>query len=354
MKKSVKLAVVFLVALSFLCVLIHSDELPDTSPAPKEDEKIKLAIQSGLDWLAANQNNNGSWTCKIGCKLNETYISNEENDNVAVTAIAGMSFLAQGSTPGRGKYGKNVEKALNFVLSCVRTEDGYITKYGSRMYEHAFATLFLAEIYGMSPKEELKLKLKKAAALIVQSQNKEGGWRYQPSPVDADISVTVTTLQALRAARNVGISVPKDVIENAMKYVHLAATPSGSFRYQLTGDSRTSPALTAAGVVALMSAGEYDSKEVENGLRYLSLTIPVPFNNQYPYHYFYGHYYIAQAMYQGGEKYWSRYRPIVHRDFLKAQKAEGNWADDVGETYATAMATLILQITSEYLPIFQR
>lgn len=331
--------------ISFFNLSVQSDNVVNP--------KIKSAVEKGLNWLAKNQNENGSWTCKIGCKLNEDYISNEVNDNVAVTALAGLSFMAHGNTPTRGKYAKNVARALDFILACVRDSDGYITKHGSRMYEHAFATLFLAEIYGMSPRDDVKAKLKKAAELIMQSQNKEGGWRYQPTPIDADISVTVTTLQSLRSARNIGVSVPKEVIEKAMKYIHNSANPNGSFKYQLTGDSRTTSALTAAGVVALMSAGEYDSRAVKNGLEYLSGRIP-PLNDKPPYHYFYGHYYIAQAMYQGGKKYWEHYSQIMHRDVLNAQQEDGHWEDDVGETYATAMATLILQVNSEYLPIFNK
>lgn len=332
---------------------VHSDEV-NPKPNPDERQRIKTAVESGLNWLVKQQNANGSWTCRIGCKLNESYIGKEVNDNVAVTALAGMSFLAQGSTPKRGPYGDAVNKALDFILECTRESDGYITKHGSRMYEHAFATLFLAEIYGMSPRDDVKGKLKKAVGLIIQSQNKDGGWRYQPAPIDADISVTVSTLQALRAARNVGVNVPIEVINKAMKYVYASASPDGSFRYQLYADTRSSPALTAAGVVALLSAGEYDAQEVARGLRYLSVHIPRPNGHQYPYHYFYGHYYIAQAMYQAGGKHWENYSAIMHPDVLIAQKPDGSWSDDVGPTYATAMATLILQIPSEYLPIFTK
>lgn len=334
---------------SLMTLGVLSDEID------KDTSKVETAVQTGLKWLSDNQNPNGSWTCRIGCKLNEGYIGKEINDNIAVTALAGLSFMAEGSTPGRGKYGKNVTNALNFILSCVRESDGYITKHGSRMYEHAFATLFLAQVYGMSQRSDIKLKLKKAVNLIIQSQNKDGGWRYQPSPIDSDISVTVTTVQALRAARDVGIGVPKTVIEKAMKYIKASAKPDGSFKYQLRTASRTSSALTAAGVVALMSAGDYDSKQVERGLMYiLNGRIPRPTGNNYPYHYFYGHYYIAQAMYSGGENYWNKYLPIMRTDVLNAQQNDGHWDDDVGPTYATSMATLILQIPSEYLPIFSK
>ena len=85
------------------------------------------------------------------------------------------------------------------------------------MYSHGFATLFLAECYGMSKRTELRDKLSLAVKLIVNSQNKEGGWRYYPKKEDADISVTVCQVMALRAAHNAGIHVPKETIDRARR-----------------------------------------------------------------------------------------------------------------------------------------
>ena len=73
------------------------------------------------------------------------------------------------------------------------------------MYGHGFATLFLAEVYGMHPDPDLRQKLVKAVKLIINTQNDEGGWRYQPERREADISVTICQVMALRAARNAGI-----------------------------------------------------------------------------------------------------------------------------------------------------
>lgn len=333
-----------------------SERVKGTIPSKELQAKINIAVEKGLAWLAKKQNENGSWTCRVGYKLNEDYIG-EEYDNVAVAALGGMAFMAQGNVPGRGKYSKNVERALAFVLDSVRESDGYITRHGSRMYEHAFATLFLAEIYGMTRREDVKFKLQKAVNLLVQAQYKNGGWRYQPVPVDADISVTVSVLQALRAARNGGISVPIETINRAVQYVRrsaVAGDPEGTFKYQVDAPyTRSSPALTACGVVALMSAGEYTSREVRRGLDFLKNHLPRPRGNFLPFHYFYAHFYIAQAMYQAGGEYWENYLKIGLEDILRAQKDDGHWEDDVGETYATAMACLILQIPNEYLPIFQ-
>ena len=55
--------------------------------------------------------------------------------------------------------------------------------------------------YGMTGDETIKEKLQKAVKLIEKTQNHEGGWRYQPAPYDADISVTICEVMGLRAAR---------------------------------------------------------------------------------------------------------------------------------------------------------
>lgn len=319
------------------------------------DQEVRRACDRGLAWLASQQQPNGAWRCKIAYKLYDTY-EGEDGDDVGVTSLACMAFIGGGNTPDRGKYGKVVAKGLDFVLSCAREEDGYITKNGTRMYSHAFATMFLAEIYGMTKRRDVKEKLRRAVDLIVTAQNKEGGWRYQPIPVDADLSVTVSTVQALRAARNCGIVVPLDTIERAMKYIKGCATRYG-FTYQLVNDysfndTRISYALTACGVVALMTAGIYDSREIRDGMRFLE--------EQWrqlrwgKYHYFYGHYYASQAMYMAGPHYWDNYYPRVKREILQGQRPDGSWSDDVGMTYATAMACVVLQMPCEWLPIFQK
>jgi hypothetical protein len=317
-------------------------------------QEAKRAVERGLAWLDANQNLNGSWTCRVGYKLNETYNGNDD-EHVCATALACMAFLAAGSTPERGKYAKTVAKGLDYVLSCADPRTGYISSRGTRMYEHAFATLFLAEVYGMTQREDIREKLKAASYLIVNSQNPEGGWRYQPTPIDADISVTVSTLQALRAARNVGIAVPKSTIDAAVKYVKSCAKNSnGAFSYQLMSPymTRYSFALTAAGIVALYSAGEYESREIRNGLAYLRSRAN-ELNDTTTYHYFYGHYYAVQAMNVAGGKYWREYFPPVRDEIIAKQRANGMWVDDVGPAYATSMACLIMLIPCNYLPIFQ-
>ncbi|MBI4566361.1 MAG: terpene cyclase/mutase family protein [Planctomycetes bacterium] len=321
------------------------------------DLRVRLACDRGLMWLASRQNPNGSWNCKIGYKLYEDY-HGQDGEHVGVTALAGMAFVGAGHLPNRGKYGRTVARALEFILASTREEDGYITSNGTRMYSHAFATMFLAEIQGCSPRADVREKLKRAVALLVSAQTRDGGWRYQPIPVDADLSVTVSTLQALRAARNTGIAVPTETIDRAVEYVRKCASPYGGFTYQrgddyTFNDTRVSYALTACGVVALYSAGLYDSKEVRGGLRYLEdHRRRVGWGR---YHYFYSHYYASQAFYMADRGDFNQYYVRIKEEILAHQdKTDGAWSDDVGRTYATAMAGIVLQMPCEWLPLFQK
>jgi prenyltransferase beta subunit len=221
------------------------------------------------------------------------------------------------------------------------------------MYGHGWGALFLAEAYGMTQRPEIREKLEKSIRLIVDTQNGEGGWRYQPVRADADLSVTICQINALRAARNAGIFVPKETVQNCIRYVKQAQNPDGGFRYMLQGGASAFPR-SAAGVVALYSAGEYDSKELDQGIAYLKQYTPdAKFGQRYS-HYFYGHYYAAQAFWIRGGDDWLRWYPAVRDELLAKRHNGGYWTDSVGNDYGTAMALIILQIPNNYLPIFQR
>ena len=187
------------------------------------------------------------------------------------------------------------------------------------MYSHAFATLFLAEVYGMTHREDTRVRLQKAVDFIVKSQNAEGGWRYGPQAQDSDMSIVVCQCLALRAARNIGIRVPKSTIDSAVLYVVDSAVKGqdlrrynspGTFTYQRDANSRTTFPLTAAGVTALNGLGIYSDELIDRGIEYLNDTFE-RFNYSYGrsghYFFWYGHYYGVQAMYTKGGVDWVNY-----------------------------------------------
>ena len=304
------------------------------------------AIQIGLSWLAKNQNADGSFG------------SGTYRGNIAVTSLAGLAFMASGSSPGRGPYGSNIDKALLYVMENTSAA-GFVavaaaTTHGP-MYSHGWGTLFLAEAYGMTHRPEIREKLQKAVRLIIDCQNNEGGWRYQPVRRDADLSVTIAQINARRAARNAGLYVPKETVDNCIDYVKHAQNPDGGFRYMLQGGASAFPR-SAAGVVALYSAAVYDAKEVDAGINYLKQFIPeIKHGNRFS-HYFYGHYYAIQAMWIRGGDDWAGWYPAIRDELVRRQSVSsgGYWADSICNEYGTAMALIILQMPNNFLPIFQR
>lgn len=344
-----------------------------TAPQAPTRQEIERAAAAGLAYLKTTQDPvSGGWISDVGYKYAEDYkITRRRVPHVGTTSLALMAFLSGGHLPGRGPYGDVVARGLDFILGAVNPEDGFISHEGTRMYSHAFATLLLAEVYGMTHRTDVKEKLQQAVDLTVASQNDKGSWRYWPYAPDSDMSITVCQVMALRAARNVGIRVPKIVIDRAMKYVDRSAITSryagrhyGGFKYQDEVRSRTSFAVTAAGVATINHAGSYDNQLIAAGIGYLRREMP-RFNLEFRNHYFYwyGHYYAAQVFFLAQDNprhadLWERwYWPTMAAEFLTTQnRANGSWvnAPGPGPSFATAVACIILQIRNEYLPIFHR
>jgi hypothetical protein len=365
-------ALVGLAAGGTALLAVPDNQMPDGSASKGMiTSATQKAIDQGLAWLAQNQHEDGSFG------------SPQHKGNVAISSLGALAFMSGGHQPGRGKYGKVVTRCLKYILSQEQKHPkGYLYNNSGifngnlhgPMYGHGFATLFLGEVYGMAHKKDLRSQLrstlKNAVQLIIDTQNGEGGWRYKPEKAEiADISVTICQIMALRSARNAGLAVPKSTVRRCIDYVKACQNlqvgmGDGGFRYtRVQGPSGF--ARTAAGVSALYSAGVYKGREVRAGLEYLMKFKPGAANNvqqgawgwrEMEMHYFYGHYYAAQAMWTAGGKYWKEWYPAIRDELLNSRdrKREGYWYDRICTHYGTAMALIILQIPNNYLPILQK
>lgn len=333
------------------------------------NQETQNQIERGLELLARSQYTDGSFP---GGSIADR--GGTPGWSVGVASLAALAFMAGGHQPGRGKYGKHVAKAVEYVSSMAGgPTPGFLTipesqtvgrlaSYPSPIYSHGFGTLFLSEVCGMHPATakdaRVRAALEQAVDFTVKAQNKEGGWRYEPLAQYADVSVTVAQMMALRAARNAGLFIRKTVMDNAAAYVKGCQMPDGGFSY-FKGQGFSAFARSAAAIVGLYSAGIYEGKEVERGLRYLQQFTP---GRQFspreilPQHYWYAQYYAALAMWTAGDDYWTTWLPAIRDELLaKAQAGGGAWTDvSHGSSYATAMALIILQLPNNYLPILQK
>lgn len=346
--------------------------------SPDEWARVERSVDQGLAWLAAQQAADGSFP------------SNDVGQP-AVTSLAVMAFLSRGHLPGSGKYGRQIERAIDYVLAQqnrrgyfsalqVAPSVGHLKPPQTLNYNHFIAGLMLGETYGMTSGERsrrIETALTKALAYTRSVQalpkahaDEAGGWRYayQDGPgANADLSVTGWGLMFYRSARNAEFEVPKEYVDEALDFVErcYVANPAdrqqGVFRYRpLSVQKEAQPTLANSGsaMLALVLGGRHDSDLVRQGadwfVAHKFLDAPQTA------HFYLAMYYGSQAMAQVGGDAWNRVYPRIATTLFDEQTPNGSWPPgrgnevSFGSTYATALAVLALTPPYQLLPIYQR
>jgi hypothetical protein len=331
------------------------------SPAAAQPRDEQQAVTKGLVWLAKAQQKDGHWEGAAG------------SYPTAMTALAGMAFLAEGSTPLEGKYKEEVRRAVSWLTTHQRKNGLLCSTHESEdrryMHSHGLALLFLANVYaGCAPdkreekarlalRKELEAVLKDAVAFSVQAQNERGGW-YYVSAADGgqgdELNQTALQLHALEAARAAGVLVPAAALDQARKYLDesIPVLERNSFDPK---PLKMQPPAIAAALAAVTSGGDLKSPLIKKWLPHCpkdasglkSLVDLEP--------YFHCHY--AQVMVRLGDKghaelfpesrdplRWSDYRKTLWARALKLQAQDGSWSHELGPVYATANYLIALQV----------
>lgn len=301
-----------------------------TDLAATEVDRIYV---KGLQFLARTQNPDGSWSDR------------PYGAETAVVGLALLSMLAHGDDPNLGPYSQPIRRGLEYLLKNQNKQTGYI---GRSMYNHGFATLTLAEAYGMVDDPRLGPALEQATRLILSSQarNPLGAWRYSPDSTDADTTVSGAQMVALFAARNAGIAVPEDAIQKGLKFFLRCQTPEGGFGY-ISG-SGPNGARTAIGCLVLALAKEKGSKSFQSAFNYLQRA---PEEMSYQQYYLY---YAAQAFFQASPEAWQAWNRKNIQALARTQNADGSWDGQFGSTFATSASLLSLALNYRFLPIYER
>ena len=359
-------------------VSIPSKALAEVLPAGQW-KRLEGSVDRALAWIASRQDADGSFP---------TYPSGQP----AVTSFCILAFLSRGHQPGLGPYGQQLNRAIDFVVSC-QMPDGLFSyqtpqaqhqdKQASHTaaYNHAIAGLMLGEVYGHVTGQrarEVKNAIGKALQFTRNLQVRPkanpldtGGWRYLRfrggDEPDSDLSVAAWHLMFLRSARNAEFAVPQAYVDEAVEYVKRCWDPNeGGFAYTRTwngGYNQISRGMTGAGILSLSLAGQHQTPMARAAGNWL---LAHPYrrfgettggNDRY----FYSAYYCSQAAVQLGGRYWQGIFPPLVNAMLSAQSPDGSWpvepnyGDAVfGNVYTTAMAVLSLTPPYQLLPVYQR
>ncbi|MDP6526707.1 MAG: hypothetical protein QGH15_21085, partial [Kiritimatiellia bacterium] len=240
-----------LAACGYVLIVIASLQIV-TAQEPPTRKQIRSAVDAGLKWLADRQIKDGS---DAGSWGNPKY-------QTASSSFAGLAFLANGYEPGKGEYGKVIDRSMQFVRGSM-TPDGYLGTQAQSMYVHAVCTIFGLSYLGLSKNPEKEKELAewchKAIKLIVEAQTirkrsaEQGGWRYSPFSRESDLSVTSWQLLTLHAARQCGYEIGEEVFDSAMKYLNRSFVETkdegeGGFLYRIGTSKDPEPAVTGVAV----------------------------------------------------------------------------------------------------------
>jgi hypothetical protein len=380
----------------------------DTAPAvpsqsfaaalsPAQWKQVENCVDRALTWLATQQAADGSFRTSPQAQP-------------AITGLCVLAFLSRGHQPGFGPYGAQMDRAIDFVISCQKPDGLFsfeapddTTGFNGRMgrgplprgaqagtYNHAIAGLMLGEVFGHAEAQrtrEIKKAMEKALQFTraLQTRSKtapedKGGWRYlqvQFSGADSDLSVTGWHLMFLRSARNAEFNVPQKYIDDAMSFVHRCwVEEDGLFHYTAQGNQsyEYTRGLMGSAIVSLALAGQHQSQQALAAGDWL-LAHPFQYYGERVGNggdrFLYSTYYCSQAAAQLGGRYWTGIYPPIEAVLVKAQALDGSFPVDVamrgggagrggggeaayGQTYSTALAVLSLTPAYQLLPVYQR
>jgi len=329
--------------------------------------EIEPAVEAALAWLAANQEEDGSWNVKQHGGGQEAKVAGHDrggagNDaDMGVTGLATLAFLGKGYTHLEGPYQRNVQLALEYMVNHQHRDgslDGNAGMY-AKMYCHAMALLAISEAYAMTRDERIRPFLDRGLAFTIAAQHpRQGGWRYHPGD-PGDMSQFGWQVLALHSAALSGVEIDEATRERMTRFMHNSS--AGQFRglSAYRPGERATPTMTAEALACRFFLGiENRAEQIDEAAKFLSQNL----STDGPVDLYYG-YYGTLAMYQMQESHWRRWASVWEPRLLNSQvrtgelagswEPNGRWGGYGGRVYSTSMAALSLEVYFRYLPIYR-
>ncbi len=332
------------------------------------NDATERAVVKALQWLKKTQNSDGSWA---------------PSQRPAMAGLCLLAFLAHGETPTSEEYGQTVQNAMQYLIRHIEAlPENTSGKKKIEPYANGIVAYALSEAYGMTKLPNLKPAMDKALFLVVDGQQKSGGYDYRYDKGDRwDLSVAGWQFQAMKAGFVSGANVSglDSAIEKGISFIkNVAYSKTHATRpmgYSSPGGG--SWGMQGAGALCLQLLGEGNSREVkavskligDNHLTAIVWTDPnavVGSTAQVMYCW----YYETQVMFHTGQSSWRKWNEKFSPLLVQNQHEDGHWDAPVGlkappkgevatkatnyaPWYNTALCCLSLQVYYRYLPTYK-
>lgn len=322
------------------------------------------AVHMALEWLARHQEKDGTWNASRyvkRCQGDGCAGASDEEYVTATTALALLPFLGAGHTYRDGPWKDVVRRGLT-ALHDRQRPDGRFATGQKHVYGDAFATLALAEAYGLTRNEEIGATVERSVAMWVKSQSEEGGWRYDPGSGAGDSSVTGWVAMALASARKAGIAVPEKTLARCRGWFRDHTGDDGALGYTARGTG-TKSLLGVGYFVQVMLGARPDDPGLAATAGLLEMAAPrwpasdddpaALFGAADPLHWYYG----SLAAFQRGGTTWKlwneKLRPLLVGHQERRGCAAGSWPP-VGQTGAKGGRVVVTALCALGLEVYYR
>ena len=351
---------------------------------PPTAEQIDAAITRGVDFLLKRQEKNGAWGSAHRTKQLNIYAPAPGAHHAFRTAVTSMCISALiESGDKRPEVAKSLDRAEVWLfehLPSLRRAD-LPTIYN--VWGHAYAIQGLVDMYRRhadDPAKQQKIKklIEQQVELLNRYEFLGGGWcyydlrkvAYPPLPAAYTMSfVTAAVLVALDDARDIGVEIPKKMVDRAMDSIRRQRKSDFSYLYgeyfkmrpmyginRPGGSSGRSQACNLAmyrwqdekTTLAVMRTW-LDRLFARNLWLEIGRKRPVPHEAWMKvagYFYYFGHYYAAGCINELDPSERPHYQQHLAHILLPLQEKDGSWWDfplyDYHQQYGTAFAIMSL------------
>jgi len=295
------------------------------------------------------------------------------------TGAAVLAFLAAGERPGAGARGDVIARACRWLLNSSGAT-GFVGDKESPTESHAIAALALCQLVGMGMSAEEDRKLYKASLdaleYTLRSQDKayggrySGGWTPEPRSKVNDRKASGWQMAFIHAMQCAGTNIPKSAIlrGSAFMMASFKRKDEQTSKYDIGGfsydaDGLPVVAISAAGFYCMEAFGE-PATERQLASEWFTNNPPV-WNGP---HFYDAQFFAVRALKlhassSGDEKARERFREYMREvtEVLRNQQrpdgsfdvppGNAEYTKEMGATYATPMAVLVLNCDRNLLPM---